>query len=56
VLRKPTKTDLLLFLGILVDKKHGIGWAGDSNIPKALGVAVGELIKLADGIQKSRSK
>jgi hypothetical protein len=38
------------------DKKHSIGWAGDSKIPKALGEAVSELIKLADGIQKSRSK
>jgi hypothetical protein len=38
------------------DKKHGIGWAGDSKIPEALGVAVGELIELADEIQKSRSK
>ena len=38
------------------DKKHGIGWAGDSRVPKALGVAVAELIELADKIQRSRSK
>jgi len=38
------------------DKKHGIGWAGDSKIPKALGVAVAELIELADKTRRSRSK
>jgi hypothetical protein len=38
------------------DKKHTIGWAGDSNTPKTLGVAVAELIVLADEIQKSRNR
>jgi hypothetical protein len=38
------------------DRKHAVGWAGDSKTPKALGVAVGELIELADQIQRSRSK
>jgi len=38
------------------DKKHAISWAGDSNTPKALGVAVAELIVLTDEIQRSRNK
>jgi hypothetical protein len=41
---------------VLGDKKHGIGWAGDSKTPEALGVAVSEFIQLADEIQKNRSK
>jgi hypothetical protein len=36
------------------DKKHGIGWVGDSKTPEALGVAVKELIELAAEIEKSR--
>ena len=37
-------------------KKHTIGWAGDSNTPESLGLAVADLIALVDEIQKSRNR
>jgi hypothetical protein len=40
----------------LGDKKRGIAWDGDSKTPDSLGVAVGELISLADDVAKDRGK
>ncbi len=41
---------------VQADKKHGLSWAGDSKIPKALAAAENHLTALCDEIQKSRSK
>jgi hypothetical protein len=38
------------------ERKHGIGWVGDSKIPKQLAEAVNELVRFADDTEKSRRK
>jgi hypothetical protein len=41
---------------VLGDRKHAVGWDGDSQTPETLAKAIQELTALAEEVQKSRNK